>query len=118
MIEMHYNADGEDDEEQEVVVRHCIPTEADFVYVGCEMPGLLTGRPPTKGSVFVSHLARCLGEAGAKTDIRRVATQTIQAVSEELDNWQPGWELKNDELVPYFISMLTKDLCFSQKVKT
>ena len=36
------NADGDEEDEQTVKVRHVIPTEADFVYLGSEMPGMCT----------------------------------------------------------------------------
>ena len=37
---MAENADGEGEESTTVQVKHVIPTEADFIYLGSEMPGM------------------------------------------------------------------------------
>jgi len=82
------------------------------------MPGLITNRDAMQGSIFISHLAKNIKELGTSTEIRRVMTRTLRDVEKELDNWEPNWMLQNDAMMPYLISMLTKDLRFTEKQKS
>ena len=78
--------------------------------------GLLKNRDAVKGSVFIEHLCQQLNEARkSQIELRRVMTRTLRAVEKEMDNAYGTTFLQYDDRMPYFISMLTRDLYFPPK---
>jgi len=98
------------DDEKVIPVKRTIPCEADFAYVGTEVPGDFLDQEK-KGSMLIRHITQQLTNHNGR-EFRQIITRVLQAVEREMDEKCKGWSEQYDDRMPYFISMLTRDLRF------
>lgn len=96
---------------------HKIPVEADFLYAYSSPAGHYSFRHNTKGSWFVQAVTRVFEEEGTKKEIMQLLTRVNRTVAEEFESRAKNPEHSGKKQIPSIVSMLTRELYFTQKKK-
>ncbi|XP_064201175.1 caspase-3b isoform X1 [Anguilla rostrata] len=91
-----------------------IPVEADFLYAYSTAPGYYAWRNTDRGSWFIQSLSHMLTEYGKQLEIMQIMTRVNNMVAREFQSFNLQPELDAKKQIPSIVSMLTKELYFSQ----
>lgn len=92
-----------------------IPMEADYLYAYSTVPGYFSWRNSSKGSWFVQALHKMLDEYAFKMDFLRLLTRVNHEVAYEFESNASQPHMNKKKQIPSIVSMLTKDLYFTEK---
>jgi len=99
-------------EVSEAVKRRIIPIEADYLYAYSTVPGYYAWRNKVKGSWFVQALHELMKECACRIDFVKLLTRVNYKVASEFES---KGQVKGMKQIPSIVSMLTKDLYFTDK---
>lgn len=85
-----------------------IPAEADFLYAYSTVQGYVSRRNSARGSWFVHALHKMIKKHGVNLDFVSLLTRV---------NREVAYKLAAEKQVPSIVSMLTKDIYFTEKSK-
>lgn len=107
------------DAESEPPKTNRIPLEADFLYAYSTVPGYFSWRNSSKGSWFVQGLHKMLEKYSFSdtVDFLKMLTRVNHEVAYEFESNAAQAHMTRKKQVPSVVSMLTKDLYFTDKRK-
>uniref|UniRef100_A0A2I3HN11 Uncharacterized protein n=1 Tax=Nomascus leucogenys TaxID=61853 RepID=A0A2I3HN11_NOMLE len=94
--------------------RYKIPVEADFLFAYSTVPGYYSWRSPGRGSWFVQALCSILEEHGKDLEIMQILTRVNDRVARHFESQSDDPRFHEKKQIPCVVSMLTKELYFSQ----
>ncbi|XP_035676235.1 caspase-3-like [Branchiostoma floridae] len=106
--------------DSEVNVRpqsHTLPSGADFLYFYSVSQGYYSWRNIRRGSWLIQALCKVLREDGnSGLEIMQLFTKVNRQVATEFESLSPDETFNKKKQIPCIVSMLTKELYFTQKL--